>query len=184
MVKKMIIRDACTNRSMGVDEEGFGKVASTVRPLQHHANAVFLNAYSALISVTPTGAGDCFFYIKNDDVLNLVIRSITLYGASAESVQVKLGDTGTVGGTHAALVPVSRNAGSGKVADATCESGVDITGLSGGSIVDLVQFTNSWMKVRWDSSLIVPKNTLLSLYAVTGAVAINANLSFLFLADE
>lgn len=179
----MIIRDPSTGKGMEVNDEGYGKVANVNRPLQHHANVVYGNAYSAIISVTPTGAGDCFFYIKNDDVLNLVIRSITLYGASAESLQVKLGDSGTVGGTHADLLPVNRNAGSGKTADVTCESGVDITGLSGGSVVCDINFTNSFVKLRWDSSLIVPKNTIFSLYAVTGAIAIKANLSFLFLAE-
>lgn len=179
----MIIRDPNNGAGMKVNEHGYGEVSSVMQPLQHHANVVHGNAYSAVMSVTPTGAGDCFFYIKNNDEYNLVVRSLSLYGASAESVQVKLGDIGTVGGTHADLTPISRNAGSGKVADATCESGVDITGLSGGSIVDLIQFTNSYLKVRWDSSLIVPKNSMLSLYAVTGAVAINANLSFLFLCE-
>lgn len=168
---------------MKVNDNGYGEVSSIVRPLQHHANVAHGNAYSAVISVTPTGAGDCFFYLKNNDDYNLVIRSIGLYGASAESIQVKLGDTGTVGGTHADLTPISRNAGSGKVADATCESGVDITGLSGGSIVDLIHFTNVYQKVRWDSSLIVPKNSMISLYAVTGAVAINVTLSSLFLCE-
>ena len=179
----MIIRDPSTGKGMGVGNGGFGEVAAVCRPLQHHANVSYLNAYSAIISATPTGAGDCFFYIKNGDILNLVMRSIALYSASAESIQVKLGDSGTVGGTHAALTPVSRNAGSGKIADATCESGVDITGLSGGSIVDVIQCTNAYDKVRWDSSMIVPKNSIFSLYAVTGAIAINAVLSFLFLEE-
>ncbi len=179
----MIIRDPGTSRGMGVNSEGYGNVASVMRPLQHHANVSCGHAYSAIIDLTPTGAGDCFFYIKNTDVLNLVMRSISLYSASAESIQVKLGDTGTVGGTHATLTPVSRNAGSGKTADATCESGVDITGLSGGDIVDVIQCTNSYNKIRWDSSLVVPKNSILSLYAVTGAVALKAVLSFLFLCE-
>lgn len=179
----MIIRDPNDGVGMKVNDNGYGEIFSVMRPLQHYANVTELNVYSAVIDVTPTGAGDCFFYLKNNDDLDLVVRSISLYGASAESIQVKLGDTGTVGGTHADLTPISRNAGSGKIADATCESGVDITGLSGGSVVDLVQFTNSYLKVRWDSSLIVPKNSMLSLYAVTGAVAINANLSFLFLCE-
>lgn len=178
----MIINDP-DGKALQVDDEGNAKVASIIKPLQHHANIVYGNVYSAVISVTPTGAGDCFFYIKNDDTLNLVVRSITLYAASAESIQVKLGDSGTVGGTHAALLPVSRNAGSGKLADATCESGVDITGLSGGSIVCDINCTNAFAKHRWDSSLIIPKNTMLSLYAVTGAVAIKATLSFLFLEE-
>lgn len=179
----MIIRDPSTGKGMEVDIEGYGKISNINQPLQHYVNVVHQNVYSVVISVTPTAAGDCFFYIKNNNESNLVTRSLTLYGASAESIQVKLGDTGTVGGTHADLTPVSRNAGSGKTADVTCEGGVDITGLSGGSVVCDVDFINTFMKIRWDSSLIIPKNTILSLYAVTGAIAIKANLSFLFLSE-
>lgn len=176
----MIVRDPQTGRGMGINLEGYGRVASVCRSDQAHANLVHETAYSAVVSVTPTGAGDCFFYILNNDAEELFIDSITFRTASAESIQVKLGDSGTVGGTHAALVPVNRNAGSGKTADVTCEVGVDITGLSGGSIVDTVYGDTSMLKHHWGSAIILPKNSLLSIYAVTGAVALAGTLGFHF----
>jgi hypothetical protein len=106
---------------------------------------------------------------------------LKLYAAATETVQVKIRDTGTVGGTHAVLVPVNRNAGSGKVADVTCESGVDITGLSGGDVVDELVAGADMYRWKWQSGLIIPKNRTVSLYAVTGAIAIKATLGFCFL---
>jgi hypothetical protein len=176
----MIIRDPQSGVGMNISDEGYGRVGAACIPIQFQANWDKGNFYSAVIEKTPTGAGDCFFYIKNDDSLDLIMTSIKLQSASAESIQVKLGDSGTAGGTHAALTPVSRNAGSGKTADVTCESGVDITGLSGGSIVDLL-FSNTLMiRWGWESRLVIPKNSILSLYAVTGAVAVKAILGFYF----
>jgi len=176
----MILRDPQTGIGQGVNIEGYGNSNAVIHTIGRHANIVHKEAYAAVISVTPTGAGDCFFYAKNNNNDNLIITSMKLYSASAESVQIKLGDAGTVGGTHAALTPVSKFAGSGGVADATCESGVDITDLSGGSIVDLLYCTNEMKRWQWQSGLVVPKNSIFSLYAVTGAVAINATVCFYF----
>lgn len=176
----MIIRDPNTGQGMNVCSDGRSCTEAIVKPIQYHANIVQLDSYSAVISKTPTGAGDCFFYIKNNDAKDLIVNSIKLRSASAESIQIKLGDSGTVGGTHAALTTVSRNAGSGKTADITCESGVDITGLSGGGIVDVLYSNTTMLRWYWESELILPKNSILSLYAVTGAVALNATIGFFF----
>ena len=179
----MIQRDPRSGQGQSITKGGMALAKAICQTISEHANQEEKQAYSAIISKTPTGAGDCFFYITNDNDNDLVVSSLKLRSASAENVQVKLGDTGTVGGTHATLTPTSRNAGSGQEAEVTCESGVDITGLSGGSVVDeLVVGTTMW-RWQWNSGLILPKNRTLSLYAVTGAIAINATLGFHFLCD-
>jgi len=91
---------------------------------------------------------------------------------------VKLGDSGTpVGGTS--VTPVNRNAGSGNEADVTAQQGVDITGLSGGSVVAgaFVQGGANSMKVSIRSGLILPKNKVLTLYVVTGTAAVMVGVS-------
>lgn len=176
----MIIRDPGTGRGVGVTNGDMLLTKNVSQLIPSHVNMYEEESYSAVIAVTPTGAGDCFFYITNNKDLEMVVSSLKLQSAAAENVQVKLGDTGTVGGTHAALLPINRNAGSVKTAEVTCESGVDITGLAGGSVVDeLVSGTTMWRWI-WDSDLIIPKNRTLSLYAVTGAIAIKGTLGFYF----
>jgi hypothetical protein len=177
----VIIRDPVSGTGQSVTKGGMGVAKAICQTITEHSNQIEKQSYSAVISVTPTGAGDCFFYITNDNDLDAVVTSIKLQSASAETVQVKIRDTGTVGGTHAKLMPVNRNVGSGKTAEVTCESGVDITGLSGGNVVDQIVAGATMYKWQWQSGLIVPKNRTVSLNAVTGAIAIKATLSFCFL---
>jgi len=154
-------------------------------PLEHHINEEYGEAYSLVVSKTPAATGDnCFCYIKNTSDYDLAITTAKLYAATDESIQVKLGDSGTpVGGTT--TTPVNRNAGSGHTADATCETGTDITGLSGGSVVDdiFVKGGETTAVVRWWSSLIIPKNQTLTLYAVTCEIAVKVTLTMVFLVE-
>ena len=78
------------------------------------------------------------------------------------------------------MTPISRHAGSNKPAEVTCESGVDITNLSGGSVVDIIYCETKAERWFWDSRLVVPKNTIMSFYAVTGAIALEAVVGFYF----
>lgn len=177
----MILRDPRTGIGQSVTAGGMAVNKAICQTITEHSNQHEEQSYSAIISVTPTGAGDCFFYITNDDDIEAVVTSLKLHAGAAETIQIKIRDTGTIGGTHATLTPVNRNAGSGKIADVTCESGVDITGLSGGDIVDELIAGTTMYKWEWQSGLIIPKNRTVSLYAVTGAIAIKATLGFCFL---
>ena len=177
----MIVRDPRSGIGQSVTQGGMAISKAICQTITEHSNQHEEESYSAVMSVTPTGAGDCFFYITNNNDIDAVVTSLKLYAASAETIQVKIRDTGTVGGTHAALTPVNRNAGSGKIADVTCESGVDITGLSGGDIVDELMAGATMYRWQWQSGLIIPKNRTVSLYAATGAIAIKATLGFCFL---
>lgn len=176
----MILRDPNTQIGMNINSDNQGEVNGVALEESLFVNKEKQESYSAVIAATPTGAGDCFFYMTNENDLSLIITDIRLQSATAESVQVKLGDSGTVGGTHAALTPVNRTSESGKAAQVTTESGVDITGFSGGLIADLVYGGATMVIYEWKSGLIVPKNKIISLYAVTGAVAIKATLGFYF----
>jgi len=113
--------------------------------------------------------------------MDLNINSITISAASDEVIQLKLRDTGTPAGGSTAT-PVNRNTNSNNMALGTFLTGTNITGLSGGSIVD--QFfsdgaTNS-QKYSWTSSLIVGQNGVLALYAVNGAIAVRITISFFY----
>jgi hypothetical protein len=164
-----------------VDNENNLHTLAIATTLQHHINHEHQELYSIVVSKTPTGAGDCFLYIKNNSDDDMLVCALSAYAATDESIQVKHGDTGTTsGGT--ANVPVNRNAGSGKTADCTCEDGVDITGLSGGSVVDevAVDGATGTRKHIWRSDIILPKNATMSLYAVTGAIALKVTLTVAF----
>lgn len=178
----MIIKDGRgTSEAAQVTEEGCLCAKAITLPMAQHINIEHQEAYSIIIDKTPTAAGDCFLYLRNDSDLNMYVTSGKISAATDETVRVKLKDVGTpVGGT--ANVPVNRNAGSGKLADVTCQDGVDITGLSGGEIVEQVDVDGAVgsVKYEWESTFIIPKNQTLTMYAVTGGIALKSTLSIAF----
>ncbi len=146
-----------------------------------HINEVEEQVYSVVVSQTPTGAGDCFCYVKNTSSQNLILRSITLAATSDETIKVKIKDTGTpVGGTT--YTPVNRNSGSTKTATGTFQTGNDITGLSGGSVVDqlFLKGGDSTRKFFWQSHIIIKPNDTLTFYATTGAIAIKMSFTIYY----
>lgn len=146
-----------------------------------HVNEIEEQAYSVVVSQTPTGAGDCFCYVKNSSSLDLTLCSITLAAASDETIQIKIRDTGTpTNGTT--YTPVNRNSGSTNVASGTFQTGNDITGLSGGSVVDqfFLKGGNTSRKYFWQSHIIIRPNDTLTFYAVTGAIAIKMSFTIYY----
>jgi len=167
--------------AVGVTNENQLEVCAVTRTIDLFCNQADGSTYSLLISKTPTGAGDCFCYMKNNDERDMVLSSIKLYVATSETISIKLGDSGTPSGGSDAT-PVNRKAGCGNVADITCETGVDITGLSGGSEVEnfFIKGAETSRRIEWLSGIIVPKNHTMTLYVGTGAIAVKLTLSIHF----
>lgn len=170
-----------TGSKVQVNTEGCLCTKAVTIPFGQHINSEYQETYSIIINKTPTGADDCFLYVKNNSDKDLFVCSLMASADTDETIQIKIKDIGTpVGGST--NTPVNRNAGSGKVADITCLDGVDITGLSGGSIVEQFVFDGNAgsEKFRYNSCIIIPKNHVLTLYAVTGAIALKVSLSLIF----
>lgn len=170
-----------TGQRVHVVEEGCMCTKAIAIPFGMHVNIDKQEAYSAIIEKTPTGAGDCFFYIKNNSDSDMYITSLTAAAATDETIQLKINDTGIPAGTTANVL-VNRNAGSGKLADATVYDGVDITALSGGSVIEqfVIDGATGSKKFRYDGKCIIPKNHTFTLYAVTGAIALVVSLGLVF----
>jgi len=162
-----------------VTTENRMKTASVTRSKEHDANLVYGSCYNMLVDLTPTGAGDCFMYIKNTGTKNIVIEGFGIYAASAEKIKGMLNDSGTpVGGTD--FVPVALNTASGKAAVGIFQTGVDITGLSGGTTFQTFRIpangaTNS---VNFEADIVVAPGGTFTAYAVTGGVALEGHMVF------
>jgi len=171
----MIIEDGQgKGKTAGVTTENMLKVEAVTQTLEHHASQDHGTAFQYSWQQTPTGAGDCFLYIKNLDDIDMVVEGLKLRAAGAEQVEVKLGDAGTpAAGTDRTLI--NCNAGSGKTADVTFQTGNDITGLSGGNVVERIYVPNGTESkyYNFEQDIIIPKNNVLTLYAVTGGIEID-----------
>ena len=135
-------------------------------------------SFGLLFSATPTGAGDCFLYIKNQSgVYDICVEGFSLWLAADEYIDVKLGDTGTpVGGTT--ITPINLNTGSGTVVSGTFQNGNDITGLSSGVTVNRIYHASSQASVytNFEQDLILKPNGVLTMYCQTGTTVLHGTL--------
>jgi len=141
---------------------------------EHHANIVEGDSYSVNFSATPTGPGDCFLYMKNEDDRDMVLEGVGLYLAATEYFEVYIGQVGApVGGTT--ITPTNLNAGSGNTADGTFENGNDITGMSGGSLAYRYYHlsANETTYHNFEQDIVIPKNYTATVYIQTGTTALN-----------
>jgi len=165
-----------------VTDEGCLCSKAIIVPLGFHVNDEHQEAYSILIEKTPTAAGDCFFYMKNNSESDLIGINVSFaVDTTKETIQVY----GNVTGTPAGItenVPLNLNAGSGKAADMDCYDGVDITGLSGGAKVFEFRIAPDQSSKVYESDIyfILPKNKTLALYAVTGGINILCMITIVF----
>ena len=170
-----------TGKNAGVTDENKLETEAITSAGELHANKVHGESYTAGFSVTPTAVGDCFGYMTNNSDDNMIISTLMLRAATDETIQLKLGDTGTaIDGTD--ITPVNRNAGSGKSADVVAQQGVDITGLAGGAVVAgiFIKGGESSLQIPIASGIIIPKNKTVSFYVVTGAIAVMVGCSIYF----
>jgi hypothetical protein len=156
-----------------VTSENQVRTESVTSNESNHANHDHGWAYTISFSATPTGAGDCFLYVKNTADEDMIINGGGLYCEADEYFDIKLGDGGTASG-GSTIIPVNLNAGSGNTADGTFLSGNDITGLSGGSVVYRIYHATSKETTNstFPQSIVLPKNSVLTFYAQTGTTAL------------
>lgn len=183
MKRLTIIEDGKgTGSKAEVTTEGLLRTEATSIPFAFHVNEHHQEAYSIIVEKTPAGAGDCFFYIKNDGDMKFIgIEILLAVETSLETISMRAGLVGTpIGGTERSLLNV--NAGSGHKADVTCYDGTDITGLVGGA--DIFKFRiapdETSRLFKTDTYMILPKNHNMALYVTTGGIPIHCVMSMVF----
>ncbi len=184
----MIIEDGSgTGRTAKIDGENRLHTESLSTTVERHANQVEGSAYNVLFAVTPAGADDMLFYLKNNSETDLVVEGIWWQAASAEQVYYNVGDTGTPGGASKAdITPANLNAGSGKNADVTCisrtaDAAVDIEGVSGGVTIQKLWLTSAATTIfNCEQDIVIPKNQTFTIYAVAGSIALRGTVAFHF----
>jgi len=179
----MIIRDPSTGQGMRVTDEGLARTYTVTEREIRHVNEEEGEAYSIVLDQTPTGADDCILWLVNNDEKDLIIDAITVFVGGAAELYFQLGDAGTPN-TPADLVPVNRNAGSGKTADMTCQQGADLAAaavLAGGLEVDrfAIPAAATTAQRSWDSGIILPKNGTFTVWS-SAVVAVNATIAIFF----
>ena len=150
---------------------------SVVEDEQQHVNEDDGKMYSIIVDATTVAVNDQFFYIKNNSDDDLHITSMKGFVSADTEVKVLLHVTGTATSPNT-ITPVNRNAGSGKLLDATVQQGADLQ-MTGGDTVDLIRMDSTatgLFKVTWTSHIILPKNSTLCLESSAAAI-VNLTIS-------
>jgi len=165
-----------------VDTEGRMHTYATSEPEELHANRLNADHYISYVDITPTADGDYFYYIKNNNTLDMIISWYRIWTASsAEAIDLIRNPVGTPTGTTN-LTPVNMNFGSNKTATADVYEGVDLGGLSGGTTLDRLRISGDGKDVvdSYQGGIILPQGSVLACTVVNGAIPVEFTCSFYY----
>ena len=157
-----------------------------VETRENYAQRVNGQVFSVVVdAIDPTGADDNFFYLKNDSVVPIEVIGYDLISTVAGNVKMEV-CTGTAVGVTA-ITPVNLNRTSGKAPSVTVGTGVDITGLTDGGIINffsLVALTsNHWPEFKHSIvTLGLGDAILLNWSAATGIIS--GNIRFMVTSEK
>ena len=171
-----------TGRTAKVDGEGRLHGYATTEPEEQHTNRLNQDAYISYIDLTPTGAGDTFYYLKNTDTRDLIINWYRIWSvAGAEAIDIYKNKDGSPSNTTD-IVPVNANFASKKFATVTNHESVDMGGLSGGTLVDRLRLSGDGNDVVevYPGGLVLPQGSILTAQVLNGAIPIEFTISFYY----
>ena len=175
-----------TQQEAKVDAEGRVHTFAVVESEDRHVNKEG-RTISYYFTTTPVGAGDYFFYIENNQDVDLTITDIRIMCAATETINVN-GVSGTPSYTAGAdITPVNRNRGKTALSPtATVKSDTDTTGLSNDGTIFFIRCdtANKMAHLRTTSNIIIPKGTAVALEAVTGTALITCVVSVSVIDEE
>ena len=135
--------------------------------------------WSLYYSVTPVGANDIFFYLKNTGSTPIAITDIRSICSAPETLIYEWvsGTPVYVGSTD--VVPTPKNGGSSKEASITCKFDTNITSLTEEGVLyfDRLDTANKMYKLSTSSNIIIPQGSAFALKATTGGNTITGVVS-------
>jgi hypothetical protein len=183
----MLIEDGTgSGRTAAVNIDNKLEVVAITASTEHDTNHRDGQAYNAVfeqnpIEADPSAEEVCIFYFKNTSEVDATFEGLShrLAGSDlTDSLEIRGGDEGDpVGG--ASLTPANMNLGSGNSAQGTFLVGNNITGLSGGVILNKIYIESDGSNyTNFDQDIIVPRNRILTIYSMTPVEKISLTIGF------
>jgi len=176
----MIIQDARNGQTASVDAENRLLVSSVSQSIDKHSNVE--GCYDVIyFVVTPTGANDYGFYLKNNGTQDIAITDMRIVSTVPGLMFIDhVTGTPTYTGETAATV-TNRNLGSSNVPTITANYDVNITGLTkvGELIFQQCAVADTEYESRITSNIIIPQGQAVALRReeATGALTVLISLS-------
>ena len=144
----------------------------------------FLNknggVWTLYFEVTPAGANDYFFYLKNTGTAVLSISDIRVHGSVATELYYKKvsGTPSYITGTEPSIT--NRNLGSSSSPTITAKYDTDITGLTDEGVLffENIAAANTRYKLSTSSNIIIPSGSAVAFQrvAATGLIGVAVSL--------
>lgn len=158
-----------------VDNEQRLRVLAVSEPVDRHVNISSQGQWSISITVTPTGANDYFFYLKNTSASTAyAITDIRISSTVATEITYEhVSGTPTYSGATDAPI-TNRYLGSSRQPTVTCKYDTDITNLTSEGEIFFEECANAdtRYKLSTSSNIIVPPGQAIAFkrVAATGAI--------------
>ncbi len=166
---------------MVVDESGRGHTHATTIHEDKVANEDGHYWTIDIDAITAAGAGDFFFYLKNEGSVDIGItdwRGFSTVINQIDIMRVNGDPTYVGGGTN--ISPTARKLGQGSVPDATIKTDTDITGLTEHGRLFFLKYdtADKTFHDKTTANIIIPQGQAIAFKRIeaTGAVTINLSL--------
>ena len=176
--------------ALGVNSENRAVVEAISSTVEHHINHHGKAAYNVVFTATSEAAVTrCFYYMKNDDDVDMCIEGLWLNIDKATTITVQLNNIGDPD-SGTAITPAILNAGAVASASGTFEYGADLGNagatLTGGVLSEQFVYTGAREShyVNFEQDIILPKNTVLMLWTSAATTLVNATVVFNYHAEE
>jgi hypothetical protein len=175
-----IIQDAASGVTAKVDAANRMLVQSVSRAEDRQAN-INGDYYSAYFQVTPAGANDYFFYLRNDGVEDIVVTDFRMSSTALTRLLIhRVVGTPVFSDTNTTIV-TSRNLGSSKAPIITARDDTDITGLTSEGVLffEDMSAVDTLFDLRSQSTIIIPQGQAIALQRVgaTGTQTVDVSIA-------
>ena len=178
-----------SGKTAGVNADNKLEVVAITASTEHETNHHNGLAFNVLFEQTPleqnpsidSTVESCIFYMQNTSEIDMTIEGVTHRLAGTvlvDILEIRGGETGVpIGG--ATVTPVNLNLSSGNSAIGIFLAGDDITGLSGGVVLQRIYIASDGSQYHnFDQDIIVPRNRIITIYSMTPVAQISATVSF------
>ena len=175
-----IIQDAASGITAKVDSANRMLTQSVNRSEDRQAN-INGDYYSAYFQVTPAGANDYFFYLRNDGVEDIVVTDFRMSSTATTRLLIhRIVGTPVFAGANTTVI-TSRNLGSSKTPLVTARDDTDITGLTSEGIMFFEDMSaiDTLFDLRLQSTIIIPQGQAIAMQRVgaTGTLTVDVSIA-------
>ena len=175
-----IIQDAASGVTAKVDTANRMLVQAVSRSEDRQAN-INGDYYSAYFQVTPAGANDYFFYLRNDGIEDITVTDFRMSSTAITRLLIhKVVGTPVFSDANTTTL-TSRNLGSSKAPIVTARDDTDITGLTSEGVLffEDMSAADTLFDLRLHSTIIIPQGQAIAMQRVgaTGTLTVDVSIA-------